>query len=485
MTTYEYLRALTGIVAQRRFKTIEVFNEPTGGRATKSYTLYKLAQDPAITSKDAMASLYSAHEGDSRHDKAFTNLIDRTVNRLENLLLLTDPSSSLGDKTFRSQLQAVRSLVIGMYLAQSGLADGAHFHLRKGIRHRDIIPAEWQGLCISALRHLVLYHSQFGSRSKAMVYANELEKCLKAVHMEAMLRSQHDTLYATVRASNSRSQEVRIKWHTFLQSCSRVHQHHRVPWFRVSVSRMRLTAYQVIGDFEAMLGELKSSPLPRAEVDLMTAVTSLELGLLTDAKKHALSARTVYKPGSSNWLTCTDVAIRSQMLSGHIEHATELVADIRRYPRLYSQVNELDAWLGMVEAYCRSFQQLLSHPTPRRGRPTKQYQHFKSQLRETSTTRQTYISLSVWQLIDARAQQDEDLFEQTIGNMLRYVRRRQDLRTKHRFGVFVEFVHKHRFTRPSTRELRQLKLTLQSFSTVYSGGEIISYETLGEMLTAR
>ncbi len=248
---------------------------------------------------------------------------------------------------------------------------------------------------------------------------------------------------------------------------------------------MRLTAYQVIGDFEAMLVELRSSPLPPAEVDLMTAVTSMELGKLNEAKKHALSARTVFKPGSSNWLTCTDVAIRSQMLSGNVEHAAGLVADIRRFPRLTSQVSELDAWLGMVEAYCRSHEQLKTRPSPRRGRPTKQSQWFKTQLKDTSTTRQVYVSLSVWQLIDAKAQQDDELFEQTIHTMLRYVRRRPNLRDRHRYGVFVEFVHRHRFTRPTTRELRQFKLTLQSFGTVYSSGEIISYEILAEMLTAR
>ncbi len=485
MTSYQYLQALARVIAQRRFKTIEVFNEPAEGMTTKSYTLYKLAQDPAITSKDAIAALYDTPSGDSRHDKAFTNLIDRTVNRLENLLLLTDHSSSTGDKKHRLQLQAVRSLVIGMFLAQGGLAEGAHFHLRKGIRHGDTIPAEWQGLCISALRYLVLYHSQFGSRSKAMVYTDVLGKCLKAVHMEAMLRTQHDTLYAAVRASNARNHEVRVKWSSFLKSCSKALQHHREPWFRVSVSRMRLTAYQVIGDFEAMLVELRSSPLPPAEVDLMTAVTSMELGKLNEAKKHALSARTVFKPGSSNWLTCTDVAIRSQMLSGNVEHAAGLVADIRRFPRLTSQVSELDAWLGMVEAYCRSHEQLKTRPSPRRGRPTKQSQWFKTQLKDTSTTRQVYVSLSVWQLIDAKAQQDDELFEQTIHTMLRYVRRRPNLRDRHRYGVFVEFVHRHRFTRPTTRELRQFKLTLQSFGTVYSSGEIISYEILAEMLTAR
>lgn len=485
MTSYQYLQALAGVIAQRRFKSIEVFNEPAEGTATKSYTLYKLALDPAVKSKDAMAALYAPPSKASHTSKVFANLVDRTVNRLENLLLLTDPAMNSGDPTYRTQVQAVRSLVIGMFLAQSGLAEGAHFHLRKGLRSRDTIPAEWQGLCISALRYLVLYHSQVGSRPKSRVYADELATCLKLVQEETMLRSQHDALYAAVRASNARTHESLMVWHAFLKSCSRAVRRPRETWFMASVSRMKLTAYQAIGDFQAMLGELRTSPLPRAEVDLMTAVTCLELGMLNDARKHALSARAVYKPGSSNWLTCTDVAIRSQMLSGNIDDVAELIADLRRFPRLTAQASELDAWLGMIEAYRQSYGQLKSHPSPRRGRPTKRYQLFKAQLKDTSTTRQVYISLSVWQLIDARAQRNADVFDQTLRNMLRYVRRRPDLRKGHRYGAFVEFINQHRSTKPSARELRQFKQALRALGTIYSSGEIIAYEILAELLTAR
>jgi hypothetical protein len=233
-----------------------------------------------------------------------------------------------------------------------------------------------------------------------------------------------------------------------------------------------------------MLVELKTSPLPRVEVDLMTAVTNLELGNLVDARKHAIAARTEYKPGTTNWLTCTDVAIRSHMLSGNIKEALELIAELRHYPKLYANEIELDAWLGMIEAYCKSYQQLHStNRAPRRGRPVERYQRFKTQLRNTSTTRQAYISLSVWQLIDARAQLDEELFEQTILNMLRYVRRRKALHKQHRLGVFVEFIYRHRYSKPTVNELQQFKQDLKALGTVYSNGEIISYEILGKVLT--
>ncbi len=99
----------------------------------------------------------------------------------------------------------------------------------------------------------------------------------------------------------------------------------------------------------------KYLPLPRVEVDLMTAVTNLELGNLVDARKHAIAARAEYKPGTTNWLTCTDVAIRSHMLSGNIKEALELIAELRHYPKLYANEIELDAWLGMIEAFCKSY----------------------------------------------------------------------------------------------------------------------------------
>jgi hypothetical protein len=378
----------------------------------------------------------------------------------------------------------VRSLVTGLFLAHESLPVGATFHLKKGLKSSDIIPAGWQGLCSSALRYLIVYNSQFGSRSLSEKYARQLKQLLSAMQTEAALRSEHDVLYAAARGSSLRNDNIRSQWLALEESCSSALKLYHEKWVRVSLSSIRLTALQASGQYEKMLVELKSSPLPRAEVDLMTAVTNLELGFLIDARKHAIAARTEYKPATSNWLTCTDVAIRSHMLSGNIEEASQLISDLRLYPRLYANEIELEAWLGMIEAYCKSYQQMNSTKrAPRRGRPTVRYQRFKTQLRNTSTTRQVYISLSVWQLIDARAQLDEDLFEQTILNMLRYVRRRQDLRKRHRFGVFVEFMYRHRFSKPKVKELQQFKQELKALGNVYSNGEIISYEILGRVLT--
>jgi hypothetical protein len=478
-----YLQSLAGIIAQRRFKTIEVFNESTEEKATKSYKLYKLAMEPGMTSSKAIEVLYGAQSNAAGKSKLFANLVDRTVDRLENLLLLTDPSLYSDDVSYQKQVQSVRSLVTGLYLAQNGLSVGAVFHLRKGLQRADTIPAEWQGICVSALRYLAVYNSLYGSRSKSEEYASQLQQLLSAMQVEFELRSRHDILCATARRSTMQSEADRRQWLNIEQSCSKVLTEHQAPWFKVSIARIKTTALQATGQYERMLSELRSSPLPRVEVRLMSAVTSLELGLLDDAIKYATLARDEYKKGSANWLTCTDVAMRSHMLSGNVDQAALLASDIRRYPRLYDRDNELEAWIGMLEAYCQSYRQLRQQQPPRRGRPVQRYQHFKAQLRNSSTTRQVYISLSVWQLIDARAQQDGPLYEQTLNSMVRYVRRRQDLRNGSRFGVFVEFLFKHRFTSPTASELKNYMQALQEFGTKYSHGEIISYEILGRGLT--
>ena len=437
-----------------------------------------------MTSKQASTSLFNKPAYSASTEKQFANLVDRTVNRLEKLLLLTDPALYSEDGTHRIQLGAVRSLVTGLFLAHESLPVGATFHLKKGLKSSDIIPAGWQGLCSSALRYLIVYNSQSGSRSLSEKYARQLDQLLAAMQTEAALRSEHDVLYATARGSSLRNDKIRSQWLALNKSCSRALKLYHAKWVQVSLSSIRLTALQATGQYEKMLVELKSSPLPRAEVNLMTAVTNLELGHLIDAGKHALAARSDYKPGTSNWLTSSDVAIRSYMLSGNIEEALDLIVQLRHYPKLYTNEIELDAWLGMLEAYCKSYQQMhTSKRAPRRGRPPERHQRFKTQLRNTSTTRQVYISLSVWQLIDAKAQMHEDLFEQTILNMLRYVRRRKDLRKRHRFGVFVEFIYRHRFGKPTVKELQQFRQDLKALGTVYSNGEIIAYEILAKVLT--
>jgi hypothetical protein len=484
MKLFMYLQALARTIAQRRFKTIEVFNESAESKTTKSYALYKLAMDPTMTSKKAMAELYGQRSGKGSQDKLFSNLVERTVHRLENLLLLTDPSLYSDDESYHTHVKAVRSLVTGLFLAQNGLIVGALSHLKKGLKQREMIPAEWQGLCVAALRYLILYNSQFGSRSKTEEYSRKQNNLLIAIQVESDLRVRHDILYASARGSSLRNHANRTQWHVLHKACARALAQHNEHWFAVSLARISITALQATGQYEKMLTELAASPLPRVEINLYTAVTCLELGHLSNAIKHAVAAHDEYKPGSANWLTCINVAMRGHMLTGNVDQALVLAEEIRQYPRLYERDTALDAWIGMIEAYCHSYRQMRLHGPRRRGRPTQRYQRFKAQLRDSATSRQVYITSSVWQLIDARAQHQDELYEQTLMNMLRYVRRRKDLRNHHRFGVFVEFLFKHRYCAPTEAQLVKYTNDLKSIGNKFSNGEIISYEILGRVLTS-
>ncbi|MBU3700080.1 MAG: hypothetical protein FGM33_08750 [Candidatus Kapabacteria bacterium] len=310
-----------------------------------------------------------------------------------------------------------------------------------------------------------------------------MKRLLSAMQMESEVRSRHDLLYAAARGSSLQSDAIRSQWKELEKACEKSLAHRREPWLKISLARILITALQATGQYEKMLVELKSCPLPRVEANLYTAVTSLELGLLGNAIKHAHAARDEYKPGSSNWLVCTDVAIRGHLLSGNADSSLLLAAEIRRHPRLAERNTELESWIAMLEAYCNSFRQLTLQQPPRRGRPTHTYLRLRAQLRDASTTRQVYISLNIWQLIDTKAQQDHPLYEQTLQNLLRYVRRRSNLRDRDRLGVFVEFIFTHRYTPPSANEMATFKRQLKALGSTYSRGEVISYEILGRVLT--
>jgi hypothetical protein len=483
MTQYLYLQSLASAVSQRRFKSIEVFNEQDNAKSSKAYKLYKLALDPSVSSHQAYAALYAGRKGNAHEDLAFERLLQRTIGRLENLLLLSDPKLNSKDELIRANIQAVRWIVSGLYLAQHGLREGAAYNLKRGLRYSDTIPAEWQDLCTAALRHLVLNHSMAGSKSAASRYAKHLIAQVAATSEEAVLRAQHDVLYAGLRRSSIPTEAANNAWLQLDESLTSLTQRFPQTWIKVSAFRMRQTVLQVTGQHERMLLELKTAPLPESERHLMSAVSSLALGRLSHANKHALSARIAYREGTTNWLVCTDVAIRSCLLSGTVDQAITLTKELRKYPKALAHGSVMEARLSLLEVYCTSFHQLLTNAPVRRGRPTGQNRRLKAQMNDASIEQHLYISLHVWQLIDAKAQHDDIEYDRILCNMLQYVRRRSNLRANHRFGLFVEFLFHNRAEAPSKKELQSFVRQIRSLDTTYSTGEIISYEILGDVLT--
>ncbi len=485
MTLYHYLQSLARTVSKRRPKRIEVFNENELDKSSKIYQLYKLALDPNVSSQQAHAELYSGKSVSAHADLAFERLLQRAAERLENLLLLSDPKLISRDEATRANIQAIRWLTAGLYLAQHEIKDGAIYNLKRGLKSSDTIPAQWQGLCSAALRQMVLHHSMTGSRSSANHYAKHLTEQVAAVAEESTLRARHDVLFADLRRTRLQTSMSENSWMELDESLTILCQRFPQTWIKTSAFRMRQTVLQVTGQHNRMLLELKTAPLPQSERHLMTAVSSLAVGRTSDAIKHALSARTYYRQGSPNWLVCSDIAIRGYLLKGIPDRAISLGQEVRRYHKLLAHDSVLDARLTLLEEYSKSFQQLISNAPIRRGRPTVQNKRLKTQLNNASIEQHLYISLHVWQLIDRKAQQDEIEYDRILFNMLQYVRRRRSLRNNHRFGVFVEFLHRHRASQPNQKHLQAFKRELRSLGTKYSTGEIIAYEILGDILTKR
>jgi hypothetical protein len=483
MTLYLYLQSLARTVSKRRPKRIEVFNEQEFDKSSKIYQLYRLALDPSVSSQQAHAELYSGRRVSAHADLTFERLLQRTAERLENLLLLSDPKLISKDEATRANIQAIRWITTGLHLAQHELKDGAVYNLKRGLKSIDTIPAQWQGLCTAALRQMVLHHSMTGSRSSANHYAKQLTEQVAAVAEEASLRARHDVLFADLRRTSLQTVMSEKSWMELDESLTILCQRFSQTWIKTSAFRMRQTVLQVTGQHDRMLLELKTAPLPQSERHLMTAVSSLAVGRISDATKHSLSARTAYREGSPNWLVCTDIAIRGYLMKGIPDRAITLGQELRRYHKMLAHDSVLDARLSLIEEYGKSFQQLISNAPVRRGRPTVQNKRLKTQLNDASIEQHLYISLHVWQLIDMKAQHDDIEYDRILFNMLQFVRRRRSLRNNHRFGIFIEFLYRHRASQPNQRHLQAYKRELRSLGTKYSTGEIIAYEILGEVLT--
>ncbi|MFN5378935.1 MAG: hypothetical protein ACK5BQ_09235, partial [Ignavibacteria bacterium] len=149
-----------------------------------------------MTSILARERLLTSSSNSIRSVAAFNRLLHRTINRLENLVFFVDPVRFSDEPVVVQQVSAVRSLVVGLYLAQLSVTDGAVFHIQKGLRSISIIPAASQGYCVAALRYMLFHVSAYGPKHRAKEYHEQLQKTTDALHLETSLRAQHDLLHA-------------------------------------------------------------------------------------------------------------------------------------------------------------------------------------------------------------------------------------------------------------------------------------------------
>lgn len=485
MSSFTYLQALAGVIGNKRFKSIEVMNDDISRSNTQIHQLYKLALNPDMTAAIAREQLRSTSTSTSLSASTFTRLMQRTITRLENLLLLTDPGRYTDDPKVTKQVAAVRSLVIGLYLSQNGVSDGAVFHVRKGLKNWDAIPAAWQGLCIFGQRYMAFHYSLHGPTSRAIALQEDIELNLRAIHAETLLRVRLDVVFAKHKKLVTMTNQILQEWNELQIDCKRVLKEISLPWFRESVTRIRMTALQITGQYHELLKQQANSSLPEREKLLNEATACIALNRLHRAVECAIEARTYFGETTINWLICTDTATRALLLVGDATSALNFIKETKSHSRFSASHTNLGISRKLLEAYCTSFNQLSRRDTPRRGRPTKLIQGLIEELQDASLARHHSLALRIWLLIEARAQHDEEQYDSTLHQLHRFTRRRKKLGTNSRIGVFVNFLFEHRHKAPTSKELREYNRRLNNIGSKYTDNEIIRFDILGKELTKR
>ena len=482
MSNFTYLQALAVTIQQMRFKSIEVFNEDNVSSATKTFQLYKLALDPEMTSATARLRLSTLSSGNIQPVGAFNRLMQRTIARLENLVFFLDPLRFSDDPLLVQQIAAVRSLIIGLYLSQHNIGDGASFHLRKGLRHHETIPAAWQGFCVAGLRQLLLHVALHGQRHNAHKYHTQLIATNDALHLETTLRGNHDVLYAQIFTGSVLSERMRQQWNELYNECNLALGQCSMPWFVESVARITCTTLQVTERYDELIVFLRKSLLPKRETVLQTAICHMALCNLFKAADYAMRARDLFAQGTRNWFLCSDLAVRALLLQGEAQLAAGILQETRSTPNALIHDTHLKVGRRLAEAYCISLETLMQLDGPRRGRPHQFIRDLLEEIRAGSLARHFFIASHIWLLIESTAQCRRLQYDETLTTLWRFIQRRKHMRYNSRFGVFIEFLYQHRATAPSRADLNAFRKRLGELPSTFSDSEIVRFEILGKLL---
>ena len=482
MSTFRYLQALASAIQQTRFTSIELFEEGNTSTATKTFQMYKLALDPEMTSAEARERLSQDSRSGIQSVDSFNRLMQRTINRLENLVFFVDPERFSRDPVVVQQFSAVRSIVVGLYLAQHSIHDGAVFHIRKGLHSRNSIPAAWQGYCLAALRHMVLHVALHGPAYKAKTYHEQLVQTNDAVHLETTLRGQHDLLYAQFYTVGSLTPHTIQQWDELYEACLHALKAFRMPWFLESISRIIVTALQANQRYDELIMHLRRSPLPQREVILQTAVCYMAQNNVQQAADFAMRARELYSQKSRNWFLASDVATKALLLQAKTDIVAKILKETRSFPGALTIGRELTIGRKLTEAYCMSLDNLLHGRGPRRGRPPELVRSILEGIQSDSFARHYFISTRIWLLIESKAQRNQVLYDETIVTLWRFLQRRKQLSDNSRLSVFVNYLYKHR-NQPATRAAhRDYLRRLAELPGGVSDWELVRYEILGKVL---
>lgn len=483
MSSFKYLQALAHAIQQMRFKSIEVFEEDNSSATTKTFQLYKLALDPDMTSSVARERLATQTTDNVQSVIAFNRLMQRTITRLENLVFFVDPSRFSDDPVVVQQVSAVRSLVVGLYLGQHSIPDGAEFHIQKGLRSHDIIPAAYQGYCVSGLRYMLFHVALYGPKYKAKEYHELLLQTTNAMHRETTLRGQHDYLYAQHHTGTTLASHVRQQWNELYVNCLNALTECNIPWFVESVSRMIVSALQATEQYDALIKRLRRAPLPMREKLLQTAICHMALGNTDKAADYAIRAREHFARGTRNWFTASDIATRALLLQARTNHATVILRETRSFPSVLAHDAQLKIGRKLVEAYCTSLDNLLQASGPRRGRPPEFVRSLLEEIRAGALARHYFIAAHIWLLIEAKAQRNYTQYDDTLITLWRFLQRRKQLRDNSRLGVFVNYLYRHR-NHPTTKTAhKEFLQRLAELPGAFTDSELVRYEILGKVLT--
>jgi len=287
---------------------------------------------------DAVQDIY----GKSLGSKTFGMLKTRAKERLVNMIFQLDTQKRFKSSYDKAYYSACKNLVAGVILLIQNKPNSGNecLKLTLGITKKY----HFNDLAIVALRLLRYAKSVTGSEKGFRNYDRQLKNTLKTIENELISEELNQELIMEVVRSAAPKEELAERVKDYFSKIKDIVKQYDTYTTRLNMYRVGLRYYDWISDYREMIrlateceNYLKSNPhliqkVRLGEMNLHKLYSSLHLRDYRNGTKYADSCRTLFNPGTLNWLIFLEYYFLLCLHTSNYKEAWEIYNQVISHP---------------------------------------------------------------------------------------------------------------------------------------------------------
>lgn len=332
------LKEIIQVLARRRMKRIEVFND-TGkvARSSLYYRLYQGIRDGEFTTDEEAAR---AIFGTDATEKKYLMLKSRVKARLLSTLMFLDNANSRYELAV---IQCARGIFSAQILLQNGARSTAEAMLHSTLNQAEKFELTDVAMnCLLKLRYSAAF---IGNKAAFDEYRQRYREKEELYVAESRAEEYYQVLVLPFGKSSSNRPELSVEALAFVEETERLRRPRTSFKLEMTHFRLKVMAGQISGnpemvmqacdEGEAYLKERKHLALPIrfGEIAVYRLTVYIQLGDFERGSQLVLDSLQYFNEGSLNWMIFMESYFLLAMHTGHYACAADIYLKVTRHHR--------------------------------------------------------------------------------------------------------------------------------------------------------